>query len=110
MLFRSTVVYSAGTSDSVSIAGRAIVSFRLVASESVAGYPKGDTQYIGGTLYSSALETATSIVQAIFEADPTNYDATDNFADFVLRIIKTGKQYTIDSENEPTHDVEYTEE
>lgn len=78
------------------------IEFIITASDA-------DTAFVRAKIV-DAQATIADLVAGFFTADPGDHDAADNFADLILRVIKTGKLYTVSSENDPTANVEYTEE
>lgn len=82
------------------------IDFTIVASDAEPAHVRATIKAAQET--TSGLVTA--ILQGLFTADPEDYDAADNLADLFLRMLKTGKSYTVDSEHEPTSNVTYTEE
>lgn len=63
--YTAVVAGTTPTADSVSILGRSVAHFRIVAAENVAGVPVVDIEYVGGADEATELATDASVATAV---------------------------------------------
>lgn len=75
------------TADSVSILGRVVARFRIVAAENVAGVPTVDIDYVGGTDEATELADEAGIADAVWDEARSGHTTAGTFGEYVLTVL-----------------------